>query len=190
MGGVVTACDAFAVSLDFVWQRGFDSPRDGYHVTPGDSGGGTKGGVIEKTWRGCVAKGLVAGALATATDAQLATVLRHECWGAACDGLPAPIAFLLFNGRMMSGHYPKIFQACLGLTGDDDVDGDIGPETLALVPGAHVPTLMRALVGSHFAYCRSLAAWPEFHGGWTTRLNAAREFAATLVNPAPAGLPV
>lgn len=173
----------FPSGLTFVWRPGFDNPADGYHVTPGDAGGGTIGGVIEATWDGAASRGLVTGLLKDATQAQLATVLRDEFWGPVCDALPTGLDFMLFNGRMMSVGYPKIFQSCLGLIGDD-VDGDIGPETMAAVASVAPVTFVNALHGAHYQYLSALFSWPEFKGGWTTRLLAARTTALGMVRGA------
>lgn len=169
----------WAPSLTFVWQMNYDSPRQGYHITSGDTGKGTKGGVIEETWAGAVAAGLVTGELKDASDNQLSIVLRGEFWGPVCDQLPAGLDFILFNGRMMSGKYPRLFQQCLGLIGDKEVDGAIGPGTLALVPAAHVPTLIRALSGVHEAYLQNLNE-PGFLKGWTGRIRAAMDLGLTM----------
>ena len=170
----------FQASLDFVWRPGFDTPLEGYHTDPGDTGGGTKAGVIEATWATAVSQGLVKGRLVNATNAQLALVLRQNFWGSVCDALPDGLDFMLFNGRMMSGHYPWLFQQVLGFTGDD-VDGYIGDETLSAVRAVDVPTFIGSLHGAHYAYLSTLACWPRFRGGWTTRLVAARALAVTLV---------
>jgi lysozyme family protein len=106
-------------------------------------------------------------------------VLRDEFWGAACDALPPGLDLMLFNGRMMSGGFPAIFQQCLGLVGDD-VDDDFGRESLAAVAGRHAPTLIQALYGNHYAYLKRLSSWPEFKGGWTKRLNAVLPAALAL----------
>jgi lysozyme family protein len=103
----------FSAALTFVWRPGYD-PRDGYHITPGDAGGGTFGGVIEASWTKAVSQGLVSGRLKDATTQQLSMVLRENFWGSACDALPGGLDFALFNGRMMSGGYPKLFQQALG----------------------------------------------------------------------------
>lgn len=156
----------FPAALAFVWQRGYDTPDDGYHVTPGDTGGGTYGGVIEETWDGAVGRGLVSGSLATATRDQLATVLRDEFWGADCDTLPPGLDFILFNGRMMSGGYPKLFQTAVGAV----ADGDIGPATLAAAQRANAATVIEALTVAHIFYLSQLPSWGEFHGGWIKRI--------------------
>jgi lysozyme family protein len=174
----VTAVN-FKPSLDFVWQPGYDSPLDGYHVTPGDSGGGTKGGVIQATWANAVRQGIVAGSLVNATNGQLSLVLEDDFWSTACNGLPDGVDFLLFNGRMMSGRYPIIFQETLGFTGGD-LDGHIGPMSIAAAKTKNIQQLIEELCDGHYAYCKSLSSWPEFHGGWTKRLTAARLLAISL----------
>ena len=170
----------FPAFLSFVWQPNYDSPAQGYHVTPGDSGGGTYGGVIETTWAGAVARGMVTGVLRNATRNQLSLVLRDEFWGSVCDALPSGIDLMLGNGRMMTGAYPKIFQRCLGLTGSD-VDGNIGDETLRVAQQADATTLISALTGAHYAYLANLRTWSEFGAGWTTRISAARNAALALL---------
>lgn len=179
----------FAAGLTFVWGPSRDSPDDGYHVTPGDDGGGTFGGVIETTWQAAVRDGLVRGTLRNATRDQLSTVLRRQFWGAACDALPNGIDFLLFNGRMQSGGYPRIFQSCLGFMGDD-VDGDIGPMTISAALSAAPATLANALTGAHYRYVSELDAWPLFGNGWTTRLQAARQMALGMIRGGSKGATV
>jgi lysozyme family protein len=176
--------DAF---IAFVWPEngGFDSPKQGYHVTPGDSGGGTKGGVIEATWAAQVRQGEVTGTLTNASNAQLETVLRNVAWGPVCDALPAGVDLLVANGRMMTGAYGTILQQCLGLVGLA-VDNDIGPETLAVALKADPVTLIHALHGNHYRYLAGLSSWAEFKNGWTTRLIAAVDAALAVAGtPAP-----
>jgi lysozyme family protein len=175
----------FAAALNFVWRKGFDSPSDGYHVTPGDPGGGTFGGITEATWANAVGLGLVHGVLAHATIAQLSAILRSRFWGDACDAMPAGLDLLLFNGRMMSGRYPKLFQQGLGFTAPADCDGAIGPETIAAAKARDAQTFIHAMTGIHYGYLSGLAPWVDFGGGWTKRLIAAREAALLLLDPTP-----
>lgn len=174
----------FPASLDFVWRRGFDSPLDDYHTTPGDPGGGTKGGVIEATWRGCVRTGLVHGLLHDATDTDLALVLRSVIWVPACNILPPGLDLLYFNGRMMSGGYPRLLQQSLGFMGDD-LDGWVGVETLTAAQAADTSTLINALSGAHYAYVSRLPNFEQSRNGWTTRLKAAQVAALALAEDFP-----
>jgi lysozyme family protein len=174
----------YPASLAFVWRKGFDSPDDGFHVTPGDPGGGTKGGVIRVTWDSAVRVGIVKGSLAAATNDQLSAVLETAFWGPTCDALPDGLDLLLFNGRMMSGRFPRLFQQCLGFTAED-VDGWIGPESLKVARSREPETLIDAISGAHYAYLAGLAEWSEFGAGWTTRLKAVQAAAIALADAAP-----
>lgn len=175
--------DAF---IAFVWPEngGFDSPKQGYHVTPGDSGGGTKGGVIEATWAAQVRQGEVTGTLADATDDQLRLVLRNVAWGAVCDALPPGVDLMVANGKMMTGQYQAIVEQCIGMIGKS-VDNDIGQNDLTAMLKADPVTLIHALHGNHYRYLSGLSSWPSFKNGWTTRLIAAVD-AALAVAQTPA----
>lgn len=172
----------FNASLALVWRAGFDSPLDGYHVTPGDSGGGTNGGVIQATWDSAVSAGIVRGALGVATVSQLTAVLKAKFWGTTCDALPHGIDLLYFNGLVMSGGYPKLLQQCLGFMAAD-VDGWIGPVSLRAMRARDPETLIDALSGAHYAYLTRLPAFAEFGDGWTIRLKAAQAAGHALAAP-------
>jgi len=174
----------FSVGLNFVWLPQYDSPDQGFHVTPGDPGGGTFGGVIQSTWNNAVNAGLVTGALSGASRAQLSTILQTDFWGVICNALPAGLDLLYFNGIMMTGRFPELFQQCLGFMGED-VDGWIGPESLAKVATCQPATLINAISGVHAAYLAGLSTWAEFGNGWTTRLKAAQAAALSLAVPPP-----
>lgn len=172
----------FPKFIALVWPDNgdFDSPKQGYHVTPGDTGGGTKGGVIEATWRHYRDAGLVTGALADASDVQLMTVLRAAAWGAVGDELPAGLDILIANGRMMTGAYGAIVEQCLGWTGAA-VDGEIGPHDMQRLGVSNRRTLIEAIHGNHWRYLHGLSTWDIFGVGWTRRIVAARDAALALV---------
>jgi lysozyme family protein len=176
--------DNWTVSLGLVWRDGFDSPSDKLHVTKGDPGGATNGGITQATWDGAAQSGLVSGSLKDASVAQLAAILQHQYWGACCDALPAGLDLLVFNGSMMTGRYTRLAQQCLGLMGHD-VDGVLGPHCMTLFAAAHAPTLIRAMSGTHYAYLAALPTWTAFGGGWTKRLVAAQAAALALAEPHP-----
>lgn len=174
----------FNAGLALVWRPGFDSPLDGYHVTVGDSGGATNGGVIQATWDSAVTAGIARGKLEVATISQLTAVLRIKFWGITCDALPHGLDLMFFNGRMMTGAYPKLLQQCLGFMGDTDVDGWVGPASLRAVRARDAETLIDAVSGVHHAYLTRLPAFAEFGAGWTIRLRAAQA-AAHMLAAAP-----
>jgi lysozyme family protein len=177
----------FPAALAFGWRPGYDNPGDGYHVTPGDAGGGTIGGVIEETWAAAVAKGIVAGTLRNATRDKLGLVLRDLFWGDACDGLPAGIDLMLYNGRMMSGGYPKLFQKAVGAV----ADGDVGQATIDAAKAIPATTLIEKLTVAHIYYLSNLgASWTLDHDGWEGRLLNAYTVALQMAEAPPAAPPI
>jgi lysozyme family protein len=171
----------FGAFISFVWPKNgdFDSPLQGYHVTPGDPGGGTKGGVIETTWAHYLGTGLVTGALSAASDAQLELVLKAAAWGSVCDALPSGLDLMVANGRMMSGYYPEIFQQTLGFTGKA-VDGSLGPITLARAKAVPLAATITSLAANHEKYLQRLSTWTEFGKGWTRRIEACKTASLAL----------
>lgn len=170
----------FEAALDFVWRPGFDNPKDGPHTSPGDPGGLTFGGITEATWAAAVSTGLVEdGPLSDATTTQLSSILHFKFWSSICDELPPGFDLALFNGRMMTGYFPRLFQQSLGLIGAD-VDGSIGPQCLALAESRAPGTFLDSLAGVHAAYLGRLSTWPRFGDGWTARIRAANAAARTL----------
>jgi lysozyme family protein len=168
----------------FVWLPQHDAPAQGYHYTTYDTGGPTLGGITQETWSEAVAKKIVAGDLARATNEQLSKILQVEFWGPVCDALPLGLDLLFFNGRMMTGRYPQLFQQALGFVGGD-VDGSIGAKTLEAAQLRDSETLIHALTGFHVAYLRSLGTWNRFGNGWTDRLLLARDTAIAALHPTP-----
>jgi lysozyme family protein len=170
----------FPAALAFIWRPGFDDPADQPHVTPGDAGGLTAGGITQATWDKAVRAGLVKGSLATAARPELSVIYERLFWGIACDALPGGLDLLLFNGTCMTGRFPRLFQQCLGFMGDD-VDGWIGPDSLKAAQSCDPGTFVDAVCGCHAAYLSGLLAWSEFGGGWTARIKAVRIAARAMV---------
>ncbi len=176
----------FPAALAFVWAPGRDSPVDGYHVTPNDPGGATFGGVTQATWDNAVQTGVVAGALEHASIAQLTAVMKKKFWDPYCAELSTGVDLLCFNGCMMTGRYPSLFQETLGMV-NGSVDGWIGKHTQAAAAHSDPATLIMAVHGIHDAYLRTLSAWPLFGGGWSARLEAARLAALQLIAKSKTG---
>lgn len=173
----------FSKFLAFVWPEdgGYDSPKQGYHVTKGDPGGGTFGGVTEQAWWVATERDLVTGELSAATRADLSAILEVDAWGTVCDDLPSGLDVLVANGVMMTGQFVHIFQSCLGFIGAD-VDGIFGPDTLGVAHSRDTVTLINAVHGAHYRYLTGLGAeWTEFGRGWTARLVGAHALALSMV---------
>jgi len=71
-------------------------------------------------------------------------------------------------------------QEALGFTGDQ-VDGSIGPETVAAADRFDARTLVNKLADRQTAYYRSLANFSIFGIGWLRRTGARRDAALAMM---------
>jgi Predicted Peptidoglycan domain len=74
----------------------------------------------------------------------------------------------------------RLLQQALGFTGED-VDGSIGPETLAAANRFDARRLVNNLADRQTAYYRSLANFRIFGTGWLRRTNARRDAALAMI---------
>lgn len=167
--------------LGFVWRP--ENDGQGYHVDPGDLGGGTSYGVTETTWsdaqRARVAPSGVA--LAHADHWQLATVLYWCAWDAVrADELPTGVDLCVANMAMVAGaeRARMILQTALGVT----VDGIVGPKTLGAAQTADPVGLVDRLTSDDEAFYGSLGGLSkEFGRGWTRRAEDAKNASLALI---------
>jgi lysozyme family protein len=74
----------------------------------------------------------------------------------------------------------RLLQQALGFTGDE-LDGSIGPETLAAAEKFDARNLVNNLADRQAAYYRSLPDFPIFGTGWLNRTEARRDAALTMI---------
>jgi lysozyme family protein len=74
----------------------------------------------------------------------------------------------------------RLLQRALGFTGEE-VDGSIGPKTLAAANRFNARTLVNNLADRQTAYHRSLANFSIFGTGWLRRTNARRNAALAMI---------
>lgn len=154
-----------------------------YHVTKGDPGKGTAWGVIQSTYD--VYRGshkLPHQSVSLMTPAEREDIYRSGFW---TPGLPAGVDLMVFDFAVTSGagRSREFLQEELGFA-DDDVDGVVGPMTLAAV--SKVPstrTLVAKLGAKQEAFYKSLSTWSLFGRGWTNRETARTAAAMKMVSP-------
>jgi lysozyme family protein len=97
--------------------------------------------------------------------------------------LPVGVGETVFDWGVNSGTgtAAKALQRRCGVT----ADGSIGPETLKAVAAQNPSGLVAALCNDRMLFLQSLSTWPTFGKGWTARVDALRQYAASRV----AGLP-
>lgn len=77
-------------------------------------------------------------------------------------------------------HSARLLQRALGFTGDE-VDGSVGPETLAAAAKADTRLLVDHLAERQSAYYRGLADFPTFGRGWLTRTEERKRAALAMI---------
>lgn len=153
----------FDACLALVWQ--FDGLKD--DRAQGEEFA-TSYGVTEMTWATARHQGIVDHDISLATKADCAAILRVNYWNACgCPGMNPGVNLMVFNDAMVTGngHTAKLVQRLVGAT----QDGVIGPQTLRLINGYPVNSLIERMRVADEAYYASLAKAPLFLKGWTRR---------------------
>jgi len=93
--------------------------------------------------------------------------------------LPAGVDLVVVDAAVNSGpgRAAKWLQACVGV----DVDGDIGPKTLAAVSAFDATQLIDDYGRRRLAFLLDLPTWETFGKGWTKRVAAVRLESLDLV---------
>jgi lysozyme family protein len=102
------------------------------------------------------------------------------------DALPPGVDLSVFDMGVNAGTWrsARLLQQALGFTGEE-VDGAIGPETLAAVDKFDTRALVDELADRQTGYYRSLANFPIFGAGWLNRTRARREAALAMIQGEP-----
>ena len=101
---------------------------------------------------------------------------------AGADALPPGVDLSVFDMGVNAGIWrsARLLQQALGFTGEE-VDGSIGPETLAAADRFDARNLVNNLADRQTAYYRSLANFPIFGTGWLRRTAARRDAALAMI---------
>lgn len=138
----------------------------GYVNNPRDPGGETKYGVSKRSYPGEDIKGM--------TLERAREIYRRDYWGpAGCDAVPDGIKFDLFDMAVNSGIKPAVrtLQRAAGIK-EAEVDGVLGPRTLAAVQAQLTVRLSARFNGARLAFMTDLTVWPAFSRGWAKRIAA------------------
>ncbi len=141
----------------------------GYVDHPADPGGATKFGITLATlgdWRG---RAVTKADVRALMREEAAVIYRARYWDAVRGNeLPSGLDLALFDFAVNSGPSRAIstLQEALGV----QVDGRIGPVTMAALGTWDTKTLVAALCERRLAFLRRLATFPLFGRGWTRRV--------------------
>ncbi len=148
----------------------------GYTNTAGDAGGVTKYGVAQNENTDVQVSSLNLN--------QAMTIYFDRYWlPADCDKMPGPVTAMHFDTGVNLGisRAAKMIQQAVGA----DVDGQIGPQTLALINQQDQATLINALskirTDRYNAIVQSDPTQAKFLAGWLRRVSEVTQFALSQI---------
>jgi uncharacterized protein (TIGR02594 family) len=137
---------------------------------PRDPGGRTSRGITQREWDPWrqAHPGLPADVWQAPQD-QILAIYHDNYWNVlSCDALPAGIDYSVFDYGVLSGvsRAAKVLQGFVGT----DVDGAIGPKTIAATAQANAAVLIKQICDERLAFMQGLKTFPIFGKGWTARV--------------------
>lgn len=165
------------LAVTLKWEGGNDDDPD-------DSGGRTSRGITAEdwaTWRQ-THPGLPSDVWQAPQD-QIEAIYKQNYWNALyCDSLPPGVDLAVFDHGVLAGigTSAKLLETVVGT----DVDGEIGPLTIAAVAGMDPVSVVGQLCDARLAYYQSLNR-PKYINGWTNRVVDVRKEALALASTAP-----
>ena len=134
-----------------------------------DPGGMTNLGVTKATWEEWVGHPVDEKAMRALTPADVATMYKRKFWDKiAGDLLPKGIDYCVFDAAVNSGpgRASKWLQGVVGV----DMDGSIGPKTLAAVKSFNPEQFISDYCRRRLSFMQDLPTWATFGKGWTKRV--------------------
>jgi len=157
---------------------------------PRDPGGRTSRGILQREWDAWRQShpGLPSDVWQAPQD-QVLAIYRAKYWDAmSCDDLPAGVDYAVFDYGVNSGigRGAKVLQRIVGT----DVDGEIGPLTIAATARVEPRGLIGQICDERLAFLQGLGTWPVFGNGWSRRVREVRAAALEMAAiPKPIGTP-
>jgi lysozyme family protein len=114
------------------------------------------------------------------TPDDVAPLYKRKYWDKVQgDELPSGIDYVVFDAAINSGpgRAVKLLQACVGV----EVDGGIGPKTLAAVRAFDSKQLVADYSKRRLSFMMDIPVWPTFGRGWTKRVQEVEAFGLTLL---------
>jgi len=175
--------DNFEVCLAFTLKA-----EGGYVDNPADPRGATNMGITLATLRQWSDdQDLGPAQVEEMTQRTAKAIYRSLYWNPLrADALPVGVDLSVFDMGVNAGIWrsARLLQAALGFTGEE-VDGCVGPDTLAAAAKCNPRSLVYDLARRQAAYYRGLADFPTFGTGWLNRTQARQRAALAMIRDAP-----
>lgn len=135
----------------------------GYSNNPADPGGETMWGITSRVAR---ANGYT-GDMRLLPQSVAKQIAKMVYWDPYyCDQFDPRVAFQVFDAAYNGGKPATWLQTAAGV----DVDGHIGPETIAAVNKADPRQIVMRFLAYRLKYLGNLPTWPSFSHGWVNRI--------------------
>lgn len=150
-----------------------------------DPGGRTSRGITAEDWAAWrqTHPGLPADVW-QAPQGQIVALYKERYWNSLyCDSLPNGVDMVVFDHGVLAGigTSAKLLQTIVGT----NVDGEIGPLTIAATAAMDPISLVGRFSDGRLAYYQSRPGWPTYGKGWTNRVVDVRKEALALAAEAP-----
>lgn len=152
----------------------------GFVHNSADPGGMTNLGCTKKVWEEWAGHDVNERAMRALTPSDVAPLYKQKYWDKVHgDDLPNGVDYIMFDTAINSGpgRAVKFLQGCVGA----DMDGALGPKTLALVAAADKKELVEDYAKRRLSFLTDLPTWSTFGKGWSRRVNEVEKTALTMV---------
>lgn len=154
----------------------------GYVNHPSDPGGETNLGVTKKVYEEyCMKNDFKVKDMKELKTSDVTPIYRENYWQKCkCDDLPTGVDLMVFDIAVNSGagRAVKILQRVVGA----EIDGGIGPKTLAAVTEMEPLDIIRAMGVEREAFYRELSTFDTFGNGWLSRNKHTTDAAIEMEN--------
>lgn len=151
----------------------------GYVSHPADPGGRTNLGVTQKVWEEWVGHPVDERTMRNLTAELVGPMYKIKYWDKIKgDELPEGVDYAVFDAAVNSGpgRAVKWLQACVGV----EVDGGIGPKTLAAVAAFDPAVLVEDYAKRRLSFLMDLPHWGTFGKGWSRRVAEVQTAASSM----------
>ena len=145
-----------------------------------DPGGMTNLGCTKKVWEEYCGHEVDEKVMRALTPADVAPLYKRKYWDKIQgDELPSGIDYVVFDAAINSGpgRAAKWLQATIGV----EVDGGIGPKTLAAVKAFDQKQFIDDYTKRRLSFMMDLPTWGTFGKGWTRRVQEAETIGLKMV---------
>lgn len=152
----------------------------GFSNHSADPGGMTNLGCTKAVWEEWVGHPVDEKTMRNLQPADVAPLYKRKYWDKIKgDELPNGIDYAMFDAAINSGpgRAVKWLQGCVGA----DMDGALGPKTLALVVAADQKELVEDYAKRRLSFLTDLPTWGTFGKGWGRRVSDVEKTALSML---------